>query len=338
MKVLVTGASGFLGRALVGRLLARGQGDVRCLVQATSPRDYLKSLAKQYSNACVEIFEGSLDRVADAARALHDVGLVFHLAARMTGSPDEISQGTVVTSTNLLGAMSGRAPAPQVVLASSFAVYGVGGLRRGALVDESTPIERHPEQRDYYSQAKLEQERMFWDHQRRFGFPLVVVRPGVIYGPGGTPISNRVGLTVGNVFLSLGGANLLPLTYVDNCAEAIALVGERPEAAGQIYNVVDDDLPTCRAYLRRYRAEVERIPSIPVPYPVLVGFSRIRQRNLHALRGRIPAAFNPVMIAATWRGNRFTNAKLKALGWKPEVSTEEGLRRTFQALRNARQL
>ena len=50
---------------------------------------------------------------------------------------------------------------------------------------EQTALERHPEWRDHYSHAKLRQEQIFWEYQRRNGFDLVVLRPGVIYGPGG---------------------------------------------------------------------------------------------------------------------------------------------------------
>ena len=150
---------------------------------------------------------------------------------------------------------------PKVVLVSSFGVYGTAGIKRGALVDEDTPLEPNPERRDTYSQAKLRQEKLFRAYQERHGFPLVVVRPGVIYGPGGTPISSRVGLTVPGLFLHLGGRNLLPLTYVDNCAEAIVVAGERGASDGQAYNVVDDDLPTCAGI------SVKSVPCEPCACP-----------------------------------------------------------------------
>ena len=104
------------------------------------------------------------------------------------------------------------------VLVSSFGVYGVADLPRGHLLDESTPLEPHPERRDLYSQAKLRQEKLFREYEPKLGLDLVVVRPGVIYGPGGNAMSSRVGLDVFGVFLDMGRKNILPLTYVENCA------------------------------------------------------------------------------------------------------------------------
>jgi nucleoside-diphosphate-sugar epimerase len=220
------------------------------------------------------------------------------------------------------------------VLVSSFGVYGVANLPRGHVLDEATPMEAQPARRDLYSQAKLRQEKLFREYQTRHGFPLVVLRPGVIYGPRGSRISARVGLDLMGFFLYLGGDNLLPLTYVDNCAEAIAVAGQSAAAEGQTYNVVDDDLPTCRRYLARYRAEVKPLRVIPIPYPVMRAISAGVLRYHAFSKGQLPAIFTPYKTATSWGGNRFDNAKLKGLGWRPLVSTEEGIARTFAFFRD----
>jgi len=335
MKVLVTGASGFLGAALVERLLARGEKDVRCFLRSGSDRRRLDDLARRYPDAQLELFVGSLASRDSAARALDGVAVVYHLAASLLGAAADIFLNTVVASKHLLEAISatGRAPSIKVVLVSSFGVYGVAGLPRGHLVDEATPLEPHPERRDLYSQAKLRQEKLFREYQARLGFPLVVLRPGVIYGPRGSRISARVGLELMGVFLYLGGDNLLPLTYVDNCAEAIAVAGQSPQADGQTYNVVDDDLPTCKEYLARYRKEVKPLRTVRIPYRAMAAISAAVQRYHAFSKGQLPAIFTPYKTATSWGGNRFDNAKLKSLGWRPRVSTEEGVRRAFEDFR-----
>ena len=200
------------------------------------------------------------------------MGLVIHAAAALKGSPAEMFLDSVVASRNLLDAIAAlpEGARPRVVLVSSFGAMGVATMPRGAMVDETAPLETEPGRRDVYSYAKLRQEQMFWEYQGRLGFELVVLRPGVIYGPGGGHFSNRVGLSLFGRFVHLGGSNLLPLTYVDNCAEAIVVAALAPGAAGQVYNVVDDDLLTSREYLKLYQAKVKRMRTIPVPYLLLL--------------------------------------------------------------------
>jgi nucleoside-diphosphate-sugar epimerase len=193
-------------------------------------------------------------------------------------------------------------------------------------------MERHPERRDVYSYSKLRQEQLFWEYRERFGFELVVLRPGVIYGPGGGHFSNRVGLSLFGTFLHLGGRNLLPLTYVENCAEAI-VVAALHGISGEVYNVVDDDLVTSREYLALYKKQVRPMRSVRVPYFVLMWGSRMVEGYSRRSKGQLPAIFTPYKIRAMWGGNTFSNAKLKGIGWRPFVSTREGLGRSFAAFR-----
>jgi peptidoglycan/xylan/chitin deacetylase (PgdA/CDA1 family) len=216
---------------------------------------------------------------------------------------------------------------------SSFGVYGVAGLRRGTQVNEQTVLEPHPEWRDHYSYAKLRQEQLFWEYQRRNGFELVVLRPGVIYGPGGGHFSNRVGLTIGNWQLHFGGSNLLPLSYVDNCAEALVIAGTHQRAAGEVYNVHDNDLPTCREYLRAYKKNVGKVRSISVPYFAVQLLASMAAKYNRYSKGQLPAILTPYKAASQWGGNRFNNSKLRSIGWEQLVPTTEGLRRSFAAFR-----
>ncbi|KYF50582.1 epimerase, partial [Sorangium cellulosum] len=332
MKVLVTGSNGFLGSALVDRLLAHGETDIRCLVRPASNRARLEEIEAR-RGAALEVAVGSLATKEAAEHAVEGVDVIYHVAAAMGGAPADMFLNTVVASKNLLEALVHTGRSPRVILVSSFGVYGVADLPRGYIVDENTPLESRPAQRDLYSQAKLRQEKLFWEYQARYGFPLTVIRPGVIYGPGGNAFSGRVGMSLFGVFLHLGGRNILPLTYVDNCAEAIAIAGRSEVAKGQVYNVHDDDLPTADVYLARYKREVKPIRSVSVPYFALTGISKLVERYHAHSKGQLPAVFTPYKTATSWKGNRFDNTKLKALGWKPLVSTEEGLQRTFAYLR-----
>jgi nucleoside-diphosphate-sugar epimerase len=333
VNVVVTGAGGFLGGALVERLLAHGARELGVVVRPGGKRTRLEQAAAQYRDARLRTIEANLVSPADAARVVEGADVVYHLAAAMKGAPADMFLNGVVATKHLMEAIGAQKRKTRVVLVSSFGVYGVAELGRGAVVDENTPLETHPERRDVYSQVKLRQERLCRDYAAKLGIDLVVLRPGAIYGPGGNAFSSRVGLTLFGAFLLLGGDNILPLSYVDNCAEAIALAGRSPAASGQVYNVHDDDLPTCRDYLRAYKEQVGPLRSLPVPYPVLKLLSIGVERYHHWSKGQLPPIFTPYKSANMWGGNSFGNGKIKALGWKQIVPTDEGMRRLFTWLR-----
>jgi nucleoside-diphosphate-sugar epimerase len=333
MRVLVTGAGGFLGSRVVERLLARGYNDIRCLVRDRAKVQRLECLLTAYPNARLEFQFGNLRSKSVAEQAVAEVDVIYHLASAMKGSTADMFLDSVVASRNVLEAVGTAARGLRIVLVSSFGVYGVGGVKRGGLLNESTALEAHPEERDPYSYSKLRQEQLFWEARQRMGFELVVVRPGVIYGPNGPEISARVGLSLFGVFLHLGGSNRLPLTYVENCADGVVLAGVREGIDGQVFNVNDDDLPTSRQYLRRYKKEVVKLRSVRVPYPALLLLSKAVLWYNRRSKGQLPAVFTPYKVKTIWGGNRFDNAKLKSLGWKQLVPTTEAMRRAFAAYR-----
>jgi nucleoside-diphosphate-sugar epimerase/peptidoglycan/xylan/chitin deacetylase (PgdA/CDA1 family) len=330
--MLVTGAAGFLGAALIERLLAHGYKEISCNVRRRADIPKLDALLGQYPDARLDYCVGDLRYREDAVRAVNGAQLIFHLVAGKKGTAADLFLNSVVASRNLLDAIADRKPM-RIVLVSSFGVYGVAGLRRGGRVNEQTVLEPHPEWRDHYSYSKLRQEQLFWEYQKRHGFELVVLRPGVIYGPGGGHFSNRVGLTIGNWQLHFGGSNLLPLSYVDNCAEAVVVAGTHPSAAGEVYNVHDDDLPTCRQYLRAYKKNVAKIRSISIPYFGVRLLSYIATKYNRYSKGQLPAILTPYKSASQWRGNRFDNSKLRSIGCKQLVPTGDGLQRSFAAFR-----
>jgi nucleoside-diphosphate-sugar epimerase len=342
LKVLVTGAGGFLGVHVVERLLAHGYTDIRCLLRDRAKAARLLALSELHPGSQLEFCYGNLRSKSICAQAVADVSLVVHLVAGMKGAPAELFADSVVASRNLLYALEARDSMPlaqtRVVLVSSFGVYCVASLRRGARIDEMTPLEDHPELRDTYSYSKLRQEQLFWEYQRKSGFELVVLRPGVIYGPGGGAFSTRVGLQIGPVFFHLGGSNLLPLSFVVNCAEAIVLAAGHPDSAGQVYNVHDDVLPTASRYLREYKRHVKRIRSIRLPYFATRMLARFLEGYNRRSQGQLPAVITRYKAAAAWGGNRFDNAKLHSLGWRQLVATRDAMAQTFEYLQKAEAL
>jgi nucleoside-diphosphate-sugar epimerase len=203
------------------------------------------------------------------------------------------------------------------------------------MLDESCPVETRPELRgDAYCFAKLKQDEIVTEYGKKFGIPCVTVRPGHVYGPGNEAITGRVGIGTFGVFLHLGGTNAIPFTYVDNCADAIALVGLQRRTDGEVFNIVDDDLPSSRQFLRLYKRQVRRFKSIYVPHILSYALCYGWERYSAWSEGQLPPAFNRKRWHAYWRKTQYSNAKLKGIGWIPQVPTVEGLRSYFEACRN----
>ena len=332
MKVLVTGAGGFLGSSLVKKLLEMGETDIRCFIRRESHAKNLIRLGEGFPGATVEVYKGNLTSRADVEEAVMGIEVIYHCAAALKGSPSDMFFNTVVASKNLLDSIRMKG-IKRIVLVSSFSVYGVATLPRKSWVNEMTGLEAHPEKRDPYTYVKTKQEKLFWDYHDRFGIPLVVIRPGVIYGSGGVSLPGRVGVPLPGVFLHLGNGNPLPLTHVENCAEAIVLAGRTPGIVGEVFNIHDDDLPTSREYLRYYKKKVRPIFSLWIPYPIFWGISYVYKKYVDYSQGQLPDVFTPYKTASVWKGNRFDNSKAKkTLNWKPSLSIRDGLERYFNSL------
>jgi nucleoside-diphosphate-sugar epimerase len=333
MTALVTGSTGFLGTAVVERLLAHGARRIRCFVRPNSDTTRLATLTFASTADRVEVTIGNLQSVASIERALIDVDTVYHLAGAMRGPPASIFLDTVVASQRLLDVVVSY-PVKRFVLVSSLSVYGLADVPVDRLIDETTGLESHPERRDAYSYAKLRQELVVQEHAARAGFELVILRPGTLYGPGGPAFSPRVGLAVPGWLLHFGGNNVLPLSHVSNCAEAVVLAGTSSLLSPGAYNVVDDDLPTAAEYVRRFKREVGRIRSIRCPFFATMLLSRCAERWHLSSRGQMPPALTPYRTASLWRGHRFDNGKLRRAGLTQVVSTRDGLTRAFDDLRS----
>lgn len=337
-QVLVTGSSGFIGTRVVETLLSYGFRKIRCLVRATSNRTDLLRIIGRFPAAAVEVVEGNLTSRQDCARASRDVRIVFHLAAGIEKSFPGCVLNSVVTTRNLLDSLCQTNDITRFVNISSLSVYSNFGLKRNALLDETCELEKeHVSRNEPYVFGKLKQDEIVIEYADRYKIPYVILRPGAVYGPGKAGITARVGIDTFGTFLHLGGPNRIPFTHVDNCAEAIVLAGITRGVDGHIFNIVDDDIPTSKEFLKKYKKNVGPLNSLYIPYQVFYLLCVLWERYSEWSGGQLPPAFNRRKCAAYWKGNLYSNRKLKELlGWRPRISFSEGSLSYFDYLKTLR--
>jgi nucleoside-diphosphate-sugar epimerase len=328
--ILVTGANGFIGVKVVETLLGQGFSNLRCFVRPSSRLGRLeKAICGFASGKAVEFVRGDLVSREDCARAARNVSIIYHLAAGVDKSFAAAFMNSALATRNLIEAVIEHGRPERFVNVSSFAVYSRLQSKQNALVDESCALEDAPQARhDAYGFGKLKQEQLVQEYGRTRGLPYVILRLGTVFGPGKKELSGRVGVGTFGLFVQVGGSNLLPLTFVDNCADAIVLAGLKPGVDGEIFNVVDDDLLSSRQFLKAYRKHIGRFRSIRVPYAVAYAFCRAWEEYSVRSGGQLPPAFNTRRCAAEWKRARFSNEKIRRrLGWTPRVGIEEAMAR-----------
>jgi nucleoside-diphosphate-sugar epimerase len=324
---LVTGANGFIGVRVVDCLLEYGLTNIRCFVRPSSKLENLqRTLDKHSAAGTVKLVFGDLLSREDCRKATEDVSVIIHLAAGFDKSFASAFMNSAVATRNLIEACLELGQPKRFVHVSSFAVYSNLKLERGALLDESCPLEDAPEKRqDAYGYGKLKQEELVREYGRTRGLCYVILRPGAVFGPGKPDLTGRIGINIFGLFIHIGGPNQLPLTYVDNCAEAIVLAALKAGVDGDIFNVVDDDLLTSRQFLRAYRKRLRHFFCIPLPYLAAYLLCTICECCAKYFE-QVPKSLNRRRCVAEWKGNRFSNQKLRErLGWMPRVPMKQAM-------------
>jgi len=317
VTVLVTGATGFLGRSIVGCLRAEGVA-VRALVRGgATPVD------------ADQVCDGDLADPDTFAAALRGIDGVVHAGARVStsGSWSEFEAVNVVATRRLIEAAVG-AGVRRFVHVSSLSVYDVPF--DGAVIAEDSPYESGAEERGFYARSKLEADRVAVAAAAA-GAAVTIVRPGLLFGPGRpAPLARRsFGLGPFRVLLA-SRDYLLPLAFVDNVADAIAAALRTERARGRAYTIVDEHVRQADyAQLYKRIAGQSWRPLFP-PLGAVRLLAGLAEWGARAAGRRPPITRH--QVERTLRSARFDGTRAREeLAWRPRVSVEEALRRTFAA-------
>jgi len=317
--VLVTGAGGFLGSALLRRLVQDG-AKVRAGIRRI-PEDPIPG---------VEYVAGDLGDPEYVDVLVAGVGTVFHVGAAMKGSAGDFQRGTVAGTRNVIDSCL-KHRVGRVVYVSSLSVLD-HATRAAGKVTESWPLEPHAARRGAYTQTKLEAEQMVMAAAKERVLPVFVVRPGVIFGPGVEASSPAGSFGMFGRWIVVGSGKLkLPLVYVDDVVDALLLGSSRPGVEGKLVNLVDPEAVTQREFIRMARSARPSLKASFIPKPVLMTaamgievLGKLLKRSVPLSRYRI-RSIRPL--------HDFDQTAIEEqLGWTPRVGVREGLRRTFAVL------
>ncbi len=235
--ILITGATGFIGQRLVGRLLDEGYAP-QAFALPSEP------LPPAWGGR-VRIHLGDVAQRSSVAKAVAEARTVFHLAALVGdwGSDEQHQRVTVRGTENVLGEAARRQA--RALIASSVVVYGEAIGRD--VCDEDHPMGKPL---GPYSRAKQAQERIASRLEGDRSLKVTIVRPSNVYGPGSRPwVDMAIAQLQGGGPMLIGdGEQHAGLVYVDNVVDLFVRAAERPASVGRTYNACDDNGITWRRY------------------------------------------------------------------------------------------
>src|SRR2546422_550047 len=317
MTTVVTGATGFLGSALVAELVRRQQA-VRILA-----RDEKK--ARQQFGDAVTIIPGEITDTVQVQRAVDGATTIYHLAGRLyhPSIPAELYHQTHVEGTRiLLKACQGQTQLQRIVHVSTTGVHGVTGETPAA---EDAPFApTNP-----YEATKLEGELLAFKAYEEQGLPVTIIRPGLVYGPGDLHLLGFfVAIKKGLFRVIDGGKALLHPVYIDDLVAALLLCAERPQAPGRSYNIVGERPVTVRELAIAIAHALDReLPAGSIPL-WLANLASDIFAVMPGMKGeQAPLTRSRVKFLTNSRIYDISRARSE-LGYAPKTGLEEGMKLT----------
>lgn len=310
-KVLVTGASGYLGLFTVKRLIAEGYR-VRAFVRKLS---YIDQLEREG----VEIFFGDIRHYESFREAAEGMDIIVHLAAAMNVPASEYEDITVGGVRNLIR-ISNELEIKKIVYISSMSVYDRSEGNGGKRITEDYPLEKRPHERGAYTLSKVMAEKLVLQELAKDRENWTVLRPSIIHGPGKTIAMKQIGgfqLTDNLKIVFGSGEKRLRLVRVEDVVEAIYLSIANPKSRGKIYNIVGDELISKKEYIEKSMGVDGRNGlTLYIPYPLIYGAVYLQELLFKILK-RKPFLTRYRLRASNVELN-IDNLLIKQdLGWKP---------------------
>lgn len=318
MKILVTGATGFIGSHLVPALVKMGH-KVRCLVRKTSNISKLQKLKN------VEFFYGNITDKRTLKGLNKGVEAVFNVAGALgkwNNDDRDLAPVNIEGVRNLLEIFKGSKIKKFIHLSAG----GVTGPVKNGLADETYPCQPSTP----YEKTKYEGERLALKLGQAYSLPVVVVRPTFTYGPDDPHKLNLFKLVKKRFFIFVGnGKSLYHPVYIDDLIQGVLLAFEKGKP-GEVYIIGGEESVSKKELVNTIAESLNvKLKAIYAPYPLMHLAALIMEMGAKILR------FEPILTRSrvsamgnNW-GCNISKAK-KELGYKPQVSLAEGIRKTVK--------
>ena len=316
--VLVVGGAGFIGRRTVRNLVRLGH-EVRVLTRnATAAAVDLRDLQ-------IELMTGSHGDPECVKRALQGISVVYHLAKCEGKRWQDYVDGDI-TPTRVLAEAALAAGVRRFVYTGTIASYA--SVDPARVIDNATPVDSAIHKRSYYARSKAECEALLQRLHRDHEFPLVILRPGIVIGPGTPPTHLGIAKFSSEVQVNYWGTgrNPLPLVLVDDVADALAKALDAPGIEGATLLVAGPPLLSARDYITALaaamEAQIDARPRLPWRYWLADLMKELAKNAVRHPNRRWPTLHD--WKCQSNQGRYDSRATQKLLNWSP-VSDRESL-------------
>jgi nucleoside-diphosphate-sugar epimerase len=325
VRILVLGGTGFIGKELLRQLVEAGH-TVRVLVrnEAEIPRE-LSGSGK------LECVVGNIANKPDLLRAMKGIETVFHLARANVKTWADY-QELEIEATRRVGECALASGVKRLVYTGTIDSYYCGAS--AGTITEQTPLDPQIERRNLYARAKAASEAILMRMHREQGLPVVIVRPGIVIGRGGSPFHWGVGMWWNDAVCQVwgDGKNKLALVLVEDVATGLIAAMETASIEGRSFNLVGDPMLTAQEYLdaldkaggiriQRHATPIARFYLLDVMKWLVKVSVRHPERRMPSYRD---------WESRTGRAVFDCSAAKNMLGWKPVSDREELVRRGIE--------
>ena len=309
-KVLITGANGFIGNMLLAHYQAQG----------------IPVVGVDLSGNGDDIFQGDIGQPETISELLQDCDVVVHTAALVSNSIADADMWRVnVLATRNLIAAAEKHKVRRFVQISSIVAYG--NSAEGEL-DEEQPV--HADGGSYVL-TKLASEHAVLAATAKSPMELVIIRPGDVYGPGSRPwvILPIEAINKGQFMLPAKGEGFFRPIFISDLIRGIALAVSTKEAAGEIFNLSCEGYMTTAEFFSHHYQWMNKRGPLKVSTGLAM-FAASAATKLAQMTGGVNEASTATIVQLCTK-SWFSIAKAeRVLGWKPEVSFEDGMQQSKQ--------